>query len=85
MPVLIVPNVCQQAIPGLCCEVVAVGMPVARHHWVARGGHPPPAPSERSVQISRTTLFRNRFTAQRVTAVPYREAPILVAAKENEP
>ena len=38
-------------------------MPVARHHRVAEGGHPPPAPTERSVRISRTTLFRNRFTA----------------------
>ena len=54
-------------------------------HRVARGGYPPPAPTERSVRISRTTLFRNRFTAQRVIAVPYREAPILAAAKENEP
>jgi hypothetical protein len=52
---------------------------------VVRGGHPPLTPTERSVQISRTTLFRNRFTAQRVIAVPYREAPNLVAAKENEP
>ena len=44
-------------------RVGAVGMPVTRHHRVAGGGHPPPAPTERSVQISRTALFRNRFTA----------------------
>jgi hypothetical protein len=30
---------------------------------VARGGHPPPAPTERSVRISRTTLFGSWFTA----------------------
>ena len=28
-----------------------------------RGGHPSPAPTERSVQIFRTTLFRSWFTA----------------------
>ena len=27
-------------------------------HRVADGSHPPPAPTERSVRISRTTLFR---------------------------
>jgi len=54
-------------------------------HRVARGGHPPPASSERSVRISRTALFANRFTAQRVIAVACREETILVAAKENEP
>ncbi len=32
---------------------------VNEYDWVARGGCPLPAPSERSVQISRTTLFRN--------------------------
>ena len=32
---------------------------------VAGGGRPPPAPTERSVQISRTTLFGSWFTAQR--------------------
>jgi hypothetical protein len=52
---------------------------------VTGGGYPPPVPTERSVRISRTTLFRNRFTTRRVIAVPYREAPTLVAAKENEP
>ncbi len=33
-------------------------------HRVAGGGHPPPAPTERSVRISRTTLFGESFTAQ---------------------
>jgi transposase len=32
-------------------------------HRVAGGSHPPPAPTERSVRISRTTLFGSRFTA----------------------
>jgi hypothetical protein len=34
-------------------------------HRVAGGGHPPPAPTERSVRISRTTLFKSWFTARR--------------------
>ncbi len=33
---------------------------------VAGGGHPPPAPTERSVPISGTTLFGEGFTAQRM-------------------
>ena len=37
-------------------------------HRVAGGGHPPPAPTDRSVQISRTTLFKRWFTAQRYRA-----------------
>src|SRR5262249_24144421 len=32
---------------------------------VAGVGHPPPAPTDRSVRISRTTLFERWFTAQR--------------------
>jgi hypothetical protein len=38
---------------------VAVGTALASGHRVARGSHPPPAPTERSVQFSRTTLFRS--------------------------
>ncbi|WP_459178731.1 S24/S26 family peptidase, partial [Sinorhizobium meliloti] len=33
-------------------------------HWVTGGSHPPPVPTERSVRISRTTLFGS-FTAPR--------------------
>ena len=36
-----------------------------------------------SVQISRTTLFRKRFTAQQWPEVPDRESKALVAAEEN--
>jgi hypothetical protein len=36
----------------------AVGTPIAERHRVTGGGRPPPVPTERSVQISRTTLFR---------------------------
>jgi hypothetical protein len=32
-------------------------------HRVAGGGHPPPAPTERGVRISRTTLFGSWFAA----------------------
>src|SRR5215472_3759381 len=32
-------------------------------HRVAGGGRPPPAPTERSVRICRTTLFNSWFTA----------------------
>jgi hypothetical protein len=32
---------------------------------VTGGSCPPPVPTERSVRISRSTLFRNWFTAQR--------------------
>jgi hypothetical protein len=59
--------------------LVPVGIPVTRHHRVARGGHPPLAPTERSVRISRTTLFRNRFTAQQWLGAPDRGAQALVA------
>ena len=36
---------------------VAVGTAFTGRHWVAGGSHPPPAPTEPSVQISRTGLF----------------------------
>src|SRR5882762_5804909 len=41
-------------------------------HRVAGGGRPPPAPTERGVRISRTTLFGSWFTA--FTARPPIEA-----------
>ena len=34
-------------------------------HRVAGGGHPPPAPTEPSVRISRTALVRSGFTVWR--------------------
>jgi len=37
--------------------IIAVGMPITGHR-VTGGGRPPPVPTERSVRISRTTLFR---------------------------
>ena len=37
---------------------IAVGTPITGRHRVTGGGRPPPVPTERSVQISRTTLFR---------------------------
>jgi len=38
------------------------GLPTLIHR-VAGGGRPPPAPTERGVRISRTTLFGSWFTA----------------------
>lgn len=60
-----------------------VHITVALLYRVARGGYPPPAPTERSVQISRTALFRNRFTAQRWLAASGRGAQPLVALGET--
>ena len=37
---------------------IAVGIPILGAHRVTGGGRPPPVPTERSVRISRTTLFR---------------------------
>src|SRR5262245_50591007 len=45
-------------------HMVAVGTRVSsRAHRVAGGGRPPPAPTERSMRICRTTLFDSWFTA----------------------
>jgi len=44
---------------------VGVGSAIARDHRVAGGSRPPPAPTERSVRICRTTLFRSCFTVWR--------------------
>src|ERR1700686_3389474 len=52
---------------------------------VARGGHPPPAPPERSVQFSRTTLVRKSFTAPRELVAPGTGDTALVAAMETAP
>ena len=53
--------------------------PIARRHRVSGGGRPPPVPTERSVQISRTTLFRRWFTARRELVTPDKEGTALVA------
>src|SRR5580700_3355078 len=47
---------------------VGVGSAIARDHRVAGGTRPPPAPTERSVRICRTTLFRSCFTVWRYLA-----------------
>ena len=36
---------------------IAVEMAIADYHRVAGGSRPPPAPTERSMRIYRTTLF----------------------------
>ena len=44
--------------------MVAVGTLIAERPPGAGGGHPPPAPTERSMRICRTTLFGSWFTAR---------------------
>jgi hypothetical protein len=44
---------------------IGIGGAVARSPPGGRGGYPHPAPTERSVQISRTALVRSWFTARR--------------------
>src|SRR5262252_3172186 len=47
-----------------------------------RGGHPSPAPTERSVQVYRTALFRSWFTALWLEpAAPHKGDAAWVAAK----
>src|SRR6516165_7517369 len=46
---------------------------------VAGGSRPPPAPSERSVRISRTTLFDSWFTALQEPATPHMGGAALVS------
>jgi len=55
------------------------GTPRSAAHRVAGGSHPPPAPTERSLQIYRTALFGRCFTAQRYPATSYKEETALVA------
>jgi hypothetical protein len=52
---------------------------------VARGGCPPPAPTERSVQISRTTLFKDSFTAQLIAEAPGKGSKAPAAVTETAP
>ena len=47
--------------------------------------HPPPAPTERSVRISRTTLFGEGFTAQRMPGTAGMAGPGVVAVAATAP
>ena len=65
-----VPGFFKRANPQFARYVVLDSSRVAKHenipfrfHRVAGGGRPPPAPTERGVRISRTTLFGSWFTA----------------------
>jgi len=42
---------------GACLLLPSAGAVLGAGHRVAGGGRPPPAPTERGVRISRTTLF----------------------------
>src|SRR6516165_5531892 len=66
---------------------VGMSRPAEFHHRhrVARGGRPPPAPTERSVQFSRTTLVRRSFTASRGLVAPRTGDTALVAPGETAP
>ena len=48
-------------------------------HRVTGGGRPPPVPTERSVRISRTTLFGRCFTALQEPATPHMGGAALVS------
>src|SRR5215469_6636427 len=54
--------------------------PSTNGHRVGGGSHLPPPPTERSVQISCTTLFGRRFTALREPAAPDRATAVVVGA-----
>jgi hypothetical protein len=56
------PNI---SVAALSCGGASLARPwLCFHiHRVGGGGHPPPPPTERSVRISRTTLFGRWFTA----------------------
>jgi hypothetical protein len=68
-------------------EAFAVGTLIAERPRVAGGSRRPPAPTERSVQISRTTLFGCRFTELRALVAPGNEdtawADLLDAARAS--
>ena len=63
--------------------VQSVGL--ERVNRVGGGSRPPPAPTERSVQISRTTLFGRGFTALREPAAPGRATAVVVGATGPAP
>src|SRR3954454_15870568 len=54
-------------------------------HRVGGGSRLPPPPTERSVQISCTTLFGRGFTALREPAAPGRATAVVVGATEPAP
>ncbi len=58
---------------------------ISSAYRVAGGGHPPPAPTERSVRISRTTLFGEGFTAQRMPGTAGMVGPGVVAVTATAP
>ena len=55
------------------------GEPRGSSHRVTGGGRPPPVPTERSVRISRTTLFGRCFTALQEPATPHMGGAALVS------
>ena len=55
------------------------GTPRGATHRVTGGGRPPPVPTERSVRISRTTLFGRCFTALQEPATPHMGGAALVS------
>ncbi len=72
------------------CQQVAtsrstIDRPVIPASRVAGGSHPPPAPTERSVRISRTTLFGERFTVQRMPETAGMAGPGVVAVAATAP
>ncbi len=70
---------------GLFQKLVRVGIMVTHNHRVAGGSRPPPAPTERSVRISRTTLFGSCFTARRELVTPCRGDTAVVATEGTVP
>src|SRR5262249_54174927 len=56
---------------------------ISLSHRVAGGSCPPPAPTERGVRISRTTLFRHGLTAQRSSLSVYTGEKAWVAATDT--
>ena len=57
---------------------------ISSAYRVAGGSRPPPAPTERSVRISRTTLFGEGFTAQRMPGTAGMAEPSVVAVAHYE-
>jgi hypothetical protein len=57
---------------GMQCFSLVVEFAHSSHYRVAGGSYLPPAPTERGVRISRTTLFRRCFTAQQIASVARR-------------